>query len=137
MSCEGKKEAQAQDQTIREKNMNAFMAPVHPSITTTKEESMEDRLIAQCDELVAQWEATPADARKFIEYETTEVMDLVVGGVWVGALLTLEYGGPTITLDTYQGKLEAHSNGTTVTRNVVVDADILDELESHFNDSIA
>lgn len=118
--------------------MNAFMAPVHPSTTTTKEESMEDRLIAQCDELVAQWENLPADtdARDFIEYETIEVMDLVVNGAWVGALLTLTYGGPIITLDTYQGKLEAHSNGTTVTRNVVVDADILDELESRFNDSI-
>ena len=119
--------------------MNAFTAPAHPSTTTAKEESMEDRLIAQCDELVAQWENLPADtdARDFIEYETTEVMDLVVNGAWVGALLTLEYGGRTTTLDTYQGKLEAHSNGTTVTRNVVVDADILDELESHFNDSIA
>ena len=117
--------------------MNATTAPVHPSTTTAKEESMEDRLIAHCDSLVAQWEATPADAHKFIEDETTEVMDLVVNGAWVGALLTLTYGGPTITLDTYQGKLEAHSNGTTVTRNVVVDADILDELESHFNDSIA
>ena len=97
--------------------MNAFMAPVHPSTTTAKGESMEDRLIAQCDELVEQWESLPAgtDARDFIEYETIEVMDLVVSGAWVGALLTLTYGGATVTLDTYQGKLEAHSNGTTVT----------------------
>ena len=136
MSCEGKKEAQAQDQTIREKNMNATPAPAHPS-TTNEKENMKDQLISHCDNLVAQWEATPADARKFIEYETIEVMDLVVNGAWVGALLTLEYGGRTTTLDTYQGKLEAHSNGTTVTRNVVVDADILDELESHFSASIA
>lgn len=116
--------------------MNATTAPAHPS-TTNEKEDMKDQLISHCDALVAQWEATPADARKFIEYETTEVMDLVVGGVWVGALLTLEYGGPTTTLDTYQGKLEAHSNGTTVTRNVVVDANILDELETRFSDTIA
>ena len=116
--------------------MNATPAPAHPS-TTNEKENMKDQLIDHCDNLVAQWEATPADARKFIEYETIEVMDLVVNGAWVGALLTLEYGGRTTTLDTYQGKLEAHSNGTTVTRNVVVDADILDELESHFSASIA
>ena len=116
--------------------MNATTAPVHPS-TTNEKEDMKDQLINHCDSLVAQWEATPADAHKFIEDETIEVMDLVVNGAWVGALLTLEYGGPTTTLDTYQGKLEAHSNGTTVTRNVVVDADILDELESRFSDTIA
>lgn len=118
--------------------MNATTAPVHPS-TTNEKENMEDQLINHCDNLVAQWENLPADtdARDFIEYETIEVMDLVVNGAWVGALLTLEYGGPTTTLDTYQGKLEAHSNGTTVTRNVVVDADILNELETRFSDTIA
>ena len=119
--------------------MNAFTAPAHPSTTTAKEESMEDRLIAQCDELVAQWENLPADtdARDFIEYETTEVMDLVVNGAWVGALLTLEYGGRTTTLDTYQGHLVTSMGDTTVTRNVQVDETILDELESQFSDSIA
>lgn len=116
--------------------MNATTAPVHPS-TTNEKEDMKDQLISHCDALVAQWEATPADAREFIEHETTEIMDLVVNGAWVGALLTLEYGGPTTTLDTYQGHLVTGMGGTTVTRNVQVDETILDELESQFNDSIA
>lgn len=116
--------------------MNATTAPVHPS-TTNEKEDMKDQLISHCDALVAQWEATPADAREFIECETTEIMDLVVNGAWVGALLTLEYGGPTTTLDTYQGHLVTSMGGTTVTRNVQVDETILDELESQFNDSIA
>lgn len=79
--------------------MNAFMAPVHLSATINKAASMENRLMAQCDDLVAQWENLPAgtDARDFIEYEADEIMDLVIGGAWVGALLTLTYGGPTIT----------------------------------------
>lgn len=117
--------------------MNATTAPVHPSTTTAKEESMEDRLISHCDALVTQWEATPADAHKFIEHETTEIMDLVVNGAWVGALLTLEYGGPTTTLDTYQGHLTTSMGDTTITRTVQVDETILDELESLFSDSIA
>ena len=119
--------------------MNAFMAPVHLSATINKAASIENRLMAQCDDLVSQWENLPAgtDARDFIEYEADEIMDLVIGGAWVGALLTLTYGGQTITLDTYEGKIEASSHGTTVTRTVVVDADILDELESRFSDTIA
>lgn len=116
--------------------MNATTAPVHPS-TTNEKENMEDQLINHCDNLVAQWEATPADARKFIEYETTEIMDLVVNGAWVGALLTLEYGGRTTTLDTYQGHLVTGMGDTTVTRAVQVDETILDELETRFSDTIA
>lgn len=116
--------------------MNATTAPVHPS-TTNEKENMEDQLINHCDNLVAQWEATPADARKFIEYETTEIMDLVVNGAWVGALLTLEYGGRTTTLDTYQGHLVTGMGDTTVTRSVQVNETILDELETRFSDTIA
>ena len=58
-----------------------------------------------------------------------EIVDYSRQGEWLGSRILVAFGGPNVTIDTYDGEVIGSWGGTTVTVPVQVDEAILDALE--------
>lgn len=108
---------------------------------TTKTPSTYDELLMRCKSTAEEWanldllldrmEVDEEDRSAYTALSdgALDVMDYSRRGEWVGALITVALGGPSIVIDTYDREVIGNWGGTTVSVPVQVDEAILDALE--------